>query len=578
MKVKHTTSALCASKAPRPAAATLTGYMNFQHAVGSLWRIKSLNWLLLGRGLAAICLLNLPVNIGHQTSLSASDVLSGTVGFPLSDAVSIEPLPVQAMAWEVDLPGSTTIGNPNNNTDKDNAGKVNRVRSDQSTDALSPALDDKRAALTNDPRRDQQWSFLDNSDHPGATGLFAARARSAGNFPVVVAVVDSGLMLGHEDLEVLPGYDFISDSRVANDGDARDNDPSDPGDWVTEEEIEDATVSIDCSATRSKWHGTAVSGIIGAISDNQRGITGGAPSVLLLPVRVTGKCGGYIRDLVDGIRWAAGLEVAGAPSNDSPARVINLSVGFPGACPALVQNAIDSAVNAGAAVVVAATNSAAFLDANPQSPASCANVTTVGAVLRDGSLAPYSAVGSQLSLMAPGGSVNDGIMTTQNASATSPVQQSSYGFHFGTSMAAAHVTATFATLLSIDPSLTNAQLELLIRRSAIDSNNINGCPQDMCGTGRLNAKHSVDLLFDSSINQTALGLAANDAISMSSAVPSASTSATPAVAAATDEPDAILSAATNGIGQIDFSSIALLFGLSLAGTWRQRVSWLQILR
>ena len=552
--------------------------MNFQHAVGSLWRINSRNRLFLGQGLAAICLLNLPVIIGHQTRLSATDALPGTVGVPLSEAVYIEPLPVQAMAWEVD--GNTTISNTRDSNDnsnsagEDSADNVSRSNSDQATEALSLLLDDNRAVLTNDPWRDQQWSFLDTSDHPGATGLFAARAHSAGNFPVVVAVVDSGLMLDHEDLEVLPGYDFISDSRVANDGDARDSDPSDPGDWVTAEEIENASVSTGCTATQSKWHGTAVSGIIGAIGDNQRGITGGAPSVLLLPVRVTGKCGGYIRDLVDGIRWAAGLEVAGAPSNDSPARVINLSVGFPGACPALVQNAIDSAVSAGAIVVVAATNSAAVLDTNPQSPASCANVTTVGAVLRDGSLAPYSAVGTQLSLLAPGGSVNDGIMTTQNGSATSPVQQSSYGFHFGTSMAAAHVTATFATLLSMDPSLTNAKLGLLIRRSAIDSNNIDGCPQDLCGTGRLNAKHAVDLLFDSTLNLTAIDQLSEDAV----AVPTASTAVQPAVAAATDAPGTNFSTATNGIGQIDFSSIALLFGLSVAGNWRRRVSRPQILR
>lgn len=558
--------------------------MNFQHAVGSLWRINSRNRLFLGHGLAAICLLNLPVIIGPQNRLSATDVLPVTVGVPLADPVSIETLPVQAMAWELDLPGNTTIGNFNdsnddsNNAGEDSAGLINQSHSDPAMEPLSPLPDDNRAVLTNDPRRDQQWSFLDSSDHPGATGLFAARADNAGNFPVIVAVVDSGLMLDHEDLDVLPGYDFISDSRVANDGDARDSDPSDPGDWVTAEEIENASVSIGCTATQSKWHGTAVSGIIGAISDNQRGITGGAPSVLLLPVRVTGKCGGYIRDLVDGIRWAAGLEVAGAPSNDSPARVINLSVGFPGACPALVQNAIDSAVSAGAAVVVAATNSAAVLDSNPQSPASCANVTTVGAVLRDGSLAPYSAVGTQLSLVAPGGSVNDGIMTTQNASPTSPLQQSSYGFHFGTSMAAAHVTATFATLLSIDPSLTNAQLEILIRRSAIDPNRIDGCAEGLCGTGRLNARRAVDLLLDSSLNQTAIGQLSEDALNVSSATPPASTPTQPAVAAATDEPGTNFSRATTGIGQIDFSSIALLFGLALAGNWRRRVSRLQIFR
>ena len=143
--------------------------MNFQHAAGSLWRINSRNRLFLGHGLAAICLLNLPVIIGPQNRLSATDVLPVTVGVPLADPVSIETLPVQAMAWELDLPGNTTIGNFNdsnddsNNAGEDSAGLINQSHSDPAMEPLSPLPDDNRAVLTNDPRRDQQWSFLDLS-------------------------------------------------------------------------------------------------------------------------------------------------------------------------------------------------------------------------------------------------------------------------------------------------------------------------------------------------------------------------------------------------------------------------------
>lgn len=451
---------------------------------------------------------------------------------------------VQTMAQLVDLPGHRS--------------NDSQTPSDRKAAALSPIQNDTRSELPSDPRRDQQWSFFETSYYKGASALFAAREHNSGNFPVVVAVVDSGVILGHEDLELLPGYDFISDHRVANDGDGRDSDPSDPGDWVTADEVANDPVSSGCAPTRSKWHGTAVSGIIGAISGNQRGIAGGAPSVLLVPVRVTGKCGGYIKDLVDGIRWAAGLPVAGAPLNNSPARVINLSVGFPGACPASLQNAIDAAVNTGAAVVVAATNSGVNLDDDPQSPASCHNVTTVGAQLRDGSLASYSATGNTLALLAPGGSVSDGIITTQNTSGTSPVDESSYGYHFGTSMAAAHVSATFATLLSIDPALTNSTLHQLVQQSATGSDDINGCAAQLCGAGRLNAKGAVDLLYDSFANSSSLDETLEDDVP----VASESSLTRPPTAAANDASTAVRPA-NGGTGLFDLLTIVMMFALVL---------------
>lgn len=374
-------------------------------------------------------------------------------------------------------------------------GDTSQTLADRTAATVKPFQGDD--TVPSDPRRDQQWSFFDTAHYKGAAALFAAQPHSSGINSVVVAVVDSGVMLEHEDLQVAAGYDFVSVARVANDGDGRDDDPSDPGDWVTAEELATDPISDGCGTTRSKWHGTAVSGIIGAISNNQRGISGGAPSVLLLPVRVTGKCGGYINDLVDGVRWAAGLPVDGAPRNHNPARIINLSVGFPGECPAALQSAIDDASRAGAILVAAATNSGAVLDEHPQAPANCNQVLTVGAVLRNGNLAYYSARGRDVSLLAPGGSAADGIITTQNNSTTTPSAESGYGFHFGTSMAAAHVSAALATLLTINPTLSNDQLQQLVLRSALDNDNIEGCAAQHCGAGRLNASGAVALLAQS---------------------------------------------------------------------------------
>ena len=80
-------------------------------------------------------------------------------------------------------------------------------------------------------------------------------------------------------------------------------------------------------------------------------------------VRVLGKCGGTTEDIIDAIRWAAGIEVQGVPVNETPAKVINMSLGASGVnCPTQDQAtnaAIRDAVTIGkASVVVAAGNDA----------------------------------------------------------------------------------------------------------------------------------------------------------------------------------------------------------------------------
>ncbi len=352
------------------------------------------------------------------------------------------------------------------------------------------------ALLPNDPLSAQQWSFMSTEQYPGAADIFNVEHNSQ-LAEVVVAIVDSGLRLDHEDYTTLPGYDFISDIVVANDGDGRDSDASDPGDWVNSADLEGA-LSNTCKITSSKWHGTAIAGVIGAEVENQLGIAGAARNVKLLPVRVTGKCGGYVRDLIDGIRWAAGLPVSGVPGNATPARVINLSVGFAGNCSNALQGAINDATNAGAILVTAATNYAVNLDDSPHAPASCDNVLTIGANLRNGALADYSAIGSQLFMLGPGGSDRDGIISTDNTGTQSPDTDSGYGYHYGTSLAAAHVSATLATLLSATPGLDNTQLRTILQRSAIAVND-QRCEDDQCGAGILNTQRAVKTLMDGEI-------------------------------------------------------------------------------
>src|SRR5690606_24138219 len=132
-----------------------------------------------------------------------------------------------------------------------------------------------------------------------------------------------------------PGYDFITSLARANDGNGPDSDASDPGDWTAAGECGPSHL-----ARSSSWHGTHVAGIVAAVAMNQTGVAGLAFDARILPVRVMGRCGGTIADIVAGMRWAAGLPVDGAPINPNPAKVLNLSLSGWGACSPAYQQAI----------------------------------------------------------------------------------------------------------------------------------------------------------------------------------------------------------------------------------------------
>jgi serine protease len=175
-----------------------------------------------------------------------------------------------------------------------------------------------------------------------------------------------------------------------------------------------------CGVSDSSWHGTHVSGTIGAIANNSAGVAGINQVSQIQPLRVLGKCGGYLSDIADAIRWGAGLHVNGIDDNTTPDRVLNLSLGGSGGCGTTLQCAIDAATVAGTVVVVAAGNSNA--NASNFQPANCNNVITVAATGPTGKKAYYSNFGSTVEIAAPGGdsTVGSTILSTLNAGATVP--------------------------------------------------------------------------------------------------------------------------------------------------------------
>ena len=280
---------------------------------------------------------------------------------------------------------------------------------------------------------------------------------------------------------MLPGYDFVTDPFIDNDGTpGRDSDASDPGDWVSPQDI--AANNVGCTTADvadSSWHGTQTAGLLGATTDNalgMAGITGAGRHLLVLPVRVLGKCGGFDSDIIPAMRWAAGLSVPGVPSNPNPARVINLSLGGAGACGSVYQDAIREINRAGAVVVAAAGNTSGGA---VNTPANCPGVIGVAGLRHLGSKVGYSDLGPEIALSAPAGNcVNlDGeclypLLTTTNTGATEPVEgEQAYtdgGFNatVGTSFSAPLVAGTAALMLAVQPSLNPDEVRQLLRTSA----------------------------------------------------------------------------------------------------------------
>ena len=351
---------------------------------------------------------------------------------------------------------------------------------------VSRAVAADAVAAPNDPLWSEQWSL---DARPGA-GLNLLEAWKFGRGSgVVVAVVDTGIT-AHPEFKgrVLPGYDFVSNERSAGDGDGRDADPSDPGDFVTEEEVQSGGVFSGCRAEDSSWHGTHVAGIVLAAANNKAGIVGVAPEARLLPVRALGKCGGTDSDLVDSLRWAAGLPVSGVPANSNPARIINVSLGGEGPCSSRMQGAVDEISANGAIIVVSVGNS--NRDASLYSPANCRGTLTVGALTRDGLRAGYSNFGSFVDLSAPGGDDLAEVLSSFNAGLKAP-EAATYKAFSGTSMATPHVSGTLALAWALDPQLPREELMTLLFSTLspfVQDGSSLGCTQQpLCGAGAANA-------------------------------------------------------------------------------------------
>lgn len=375
---------------------------------------------------------------------------------------------------------------------------VQRLRADPAVAAVEVDRRVRAHAVPTDPYLSplfsspyHQWHLQSNAQEAGGINAAAAWASSTGT-GVVVAVLDGGYR-AHRDLTnnlLTPGYDFVradSDGSfwTANDGNGPDTDAQDPGDWIPRA---DAARCPD-GEERSSWHGTHVAGLLAATANNVEGV-GVAPGAQVLPVRVLGRCGGYISDVLAGARWAAGLSPdVGVPAPIGAAKVLNLSLGVGGSCDPISQSVVDEIRERGVSIVASAGNDGAT---TITAPANCKGVLAVTAHTRNGANAPYANVGAGVAISAPGGDLNNPVMSTWNDGWQTPGGDV-YGGLYGTSMATPQVVGTLALMAAVRPELPLHSLELLLlgaARSFPVGDYCHDHPGD-CGSGQLDAGAAV---------------------------------------------------------------------------------------
>lgn len=344
-----------------------------------------------------------------------------------------------------------------------------------------------------DPDAKYEWNMYGpTTGVPGGIDAFSLWPYWYGSGYSVVAVVDTGVRPNPEfSSRLLPGYDFVSSTKNANDGGGRDASADDPGDWTLANEC-----GTGIAATSSSWHGTFVTGIVAADGLNGYGIAGVAWKTRILPVRVLGKCGGSAADIIDGMVWAAGLPVPGVQINPNPAHIINLSLSgaSPDGCTWAYQEVVNLISSQGVLVVAAAGNDSG--NAAKVVPASCQGVLTVFATNFVGGRASYSNVSLGGGIAAPGGDISRygpgyGIRSTSDTGTTTSVS-ATIKEEQGTSFAAPHVSGVAALALSANPNLWGPELAAIMQLTASPFAAGSVCTiGQICGAGIVNAPLSV---------------------------------------------------------------------------------------
>ncbi|MBN2860903.1 MAG: S8 family serine peptidase, partial [Sphaerochaetaceae bacterium] len=282
-------------------------------------------------------------------------------------------------------------------------------------------------AGVNDPLYGFQWNFE-------ALDMPLVWESQGGDPSVTVAVIDTGIqrsLTDFETTEILSGYNTIDNSNDVYDGNG---------------------------------HGTHVAGTVAQSTNNKYGVAGMAYGVTLLPIKALGDDGsGYSSDVAEAIEYAV----------EAGAQVINMSLG--GDFSQAIADAAAYAVDQGSIIVASTGNEN---EGTILYPAAYEGVIAVGATGYSDERAPYSNYGEGIDVVAPGGDLLTTFLVDGYGEYPAGIYQevdtpddedsaAFYGYQ-GTSMAAPHVSALAALLLSRNPNLTGAQVYDRITSQAED--------------------------------------------------------------------------------------------------------------
>lgn len=350
------------------------------------------------------------------------------------------------------------------------------LQSDPHVEYAVPDYVMRPEVFPNDPPNDTfyasfQWALENTGQNVnGQTGTADADIDASAAWPdalgngIVVAVVDTGMVLTHEDL----------DAQIwSNPGETAGNGIDDDANGFVDDTRGWDFGNDDSNPTDFDGHGTHVSGTIAAEANNATGVIGVAPGVKIMPVKGFADDGtGFTSDLAAAVEYAA----------MNGADVINNSWGCSSQCPSnpVVEDAVRTAHGLGAVVVFAAGND--NQNVSNWSPNNMTEPIVVGGSDNRDDRYAFSNFGATVDVTAPAVDVGSTYLLD------SPYF--GYAFSTGTSMAAPHVSGVAALILEVASdagmSITNEQVEAIIRQTAEDVGIANQ------GTGRLNAALATD--------------------------------------------------------------------------------------
>lgn len=331
----------------------------------------------------------------------------------------------------------------------------------------------------------------------------------------IIAVIDTGVMLDHPDLQpqlTSPGRAFVTD-RVPGDLNLANGD--------------DQRLASDNATS----HGTHVAGTAAAATFNGIDVAGVAPMARLMPLNVFGRNGSAKTiDILQAMRYAAGLDNNAGVLPARRADVINLSMGSAGACSAAFQDAVNRVRAAGTLVVAAAGSKADNAHGQPaevHQPANCAGVIAVGAVDSAGQLSSYANTGASLVVTAPGGDLADSSTPSGTSNVTPDLDEGIFstlinytgdgqrvagvGPLHGTSMAAPQVSGVLALMRYLNPALTPDEVDALFASGQL-TDDLGAPGRDSAhGWGLVNALKAVNAVL---LPQTASGSATSGAATL----------------------------------------------------------------